>query len=261
MKEISYTLLDPTGNITVLAETEVPPQEQPFIAKQIMDNEPAAEQAGFISAHPDGTALRMAGGEFCGNAAMSAAALYALQSGITDGIVNVYVSGTPGSVKVLVSALSDGSMRGTVEMPRPVSVGNELFPDGKSRPVVRFPGISHVISESPLPRGEAEALAKAWCGYLGSASLGIMTVDRNAGTLVPLVYVPSAGTLFWENSCASGTAAVGAYIAAKEGSVSLSLRQPGGALHVDADADGKILLTGTVRLICRRTVKVVSERD
>ena len=200
--------------------------------------------------------MRMAGGEFCGNAAMSAAALYAIDHGIDKCIVNVFFSGQKEPVSVGVERLPDGSVRGAVTMPVPVSVADEVFPDGKIRPVVRFEGIAHVILTAPLEREEAERLAPVWCRYLGSDSLGIMTLDREAGTLLPLVYVPAADTLFWENSCASGTTAVGAYIAAGKGTVSLSLKQPGGTLHVEKTDGGRLVLSGTVRLRYRRTVKI-----
>ncbi len=256
MRDIRYTLLDPTGNRTVLVETPVDVRSQVPVAGQIMDAEPDAEQVGFLSARPDGVSLRMAGGEFCGNAAMSAAVLYAADRGIASGAVPVDVWGTPVPVTVEVEALPDGSVRGTLSMPRPVSVGKERFPDGICRPVVRFPGISHVILEGTTDREAAEAAAPAWCGFLGSECVGLMLYDREGETLRPLVYVPSAGTMFWENSCASGTAAVGAYLAAKDGPVSLSLRQPGGTLHIEADAEGGLFLTGAVRICRRRTIRV-----
>ena len=77
-----------------------------------------------------------------------------------------------------------------------------------------------------------------------------MFLDRERGVLKPLVYVPSAATLFWESSCASGTTAVGAYLAAKSGAaVRMPLKQPGGTLEIEADPDGKLLLKGSVRLV------------
>ncbi len=270
MKEIRYALLDPTGNKTILVLTPVLPEEQPCAARQIMEREPEAEQAGFVALSPDGRGigLRMAGGEFCGNAAMSAAVLYALDRGIAEGTVRVSVSGTPDPVEVAVSSLAEDTMRGTVAMPRPLSVGEVLLPGGGRYPVVRFAGITHVIVETPLsphapqlpfPRETAEELAKQWCAALGSASLGILLLDlsgRDDGSLVPLVCVPAADTLCWENSCASGTTAVGAYLAAQGGPVSLSLRQPGGTLRVEASSDGGLYLTGTVRLCRRSTIRV-----
>ena len=248
--KLSYVLLDPTGNVTLLAETPVPEAAQPLTAKQLMELEPAAEQVGFVSDTDDGIGLRMAGGEFCGNASMSAAVLYLLRKGRDGGEVTVHVSGTPKPVTVTVERLPDGCWRGCVEMPRPLSVRKECFPDGSERPVIRFPGITHVVLESEMDRTEAERLAPVWCRELGSEALGLMFLDRERGILKPLVYVPSADTLFWESSCASGTTAVGAYLAAEAGTaVRVPLKQPGGTLEIEADPDGKLILKGTVRLV------------
>ena len=212
---ISYTLLDPTGNMTLLAETPVPEAAQPLTAKRLMELEPAAEQVGFVYDTDDGIGLRMAGGEFCGNASMSAGVLYLLRKGRDGGEVSVRVSGTP---------------------------------HRSERPVVRFPGITHVILEKEMERTEAENMAAAWCGELESEALGLMFLDRERGVLKPLVYVPSADTLFWESSCASGTTAVGAYLAAESGAaVRVPLKQPGGTLEIEAEPDGKLLLKGSVR--------------
>ena len=97
---------------------------------------------------------------------------------------------------------------------------------------------------------EAERLAPVWCRTLESEALGLMFLDRERGILKPLVYVPSADTLFWESSCASGTTAVGAYLAAESGkAVQVPLKQPGGTLEIDAAPDGTLLLKGSVRLV------------
>ncbi len=249
---LRYALLDPTGNTTVLVESPVPPEQQPIVAAELMAQEPMAEQVGFVS--PGGEAdisLRMAGGEFCGNATMSAAALRFWEKGMSDGIVRVAASGASEPVSVAMKAIPDGGLRGTVDMPRPISMKVERFPGGSEHPVVRFDGIAHVILEEAMDRAEAEALAPVWCGHLGADAVGLMLLDRAAGTLAPLVYVPAANTLCWENSCASGTTAAGAYLASVTGGGSFSLRQPGGTLRVDAIPDGSLRLTGTVRLLHR----------
>ena len=76
--------------------------------------------------------------------------------------------------------------------------------------------------------------------------------------MTPLVYVPAAGTLFWENSCASGTTACGAYVAAKTGGpVSLSLRQPGGSLEIRVSEDGAFGLSGTVLFMCSGSAEII----
>ena len=92
--ELKYYLFDPTKNMTILVETPVPAESQPFVASRLLQAEPTAEQVGFVSAG-DGEsdiALRMAGGEFCGNATMSTAALFCIKNGLTAASVRVRAS-------------------------------------------------------------------------------------------------------------------------------------------------------------------------
>ena len=106
------------------------------------------------------------------------------------------------------------------------------------------------ILEEKIAREEAEPLAPALCAQLKAEALGLMFLNRDEGSLTPLVYVPGARTLCWENACASGTTAVGAYFAVKTGHpVNLMLKQPGGVLEIDARPDGGLILTGTVRIL------------
>ncbi len=265
MPEIAYSLLNPTGNMTLLVESPVPASRQPALAGKLMALEPETEQVGFVS-FPDADGeetvfLRMAGGEFCGNAAMSAAALYLERSGRKDGAVSVCVTGTERPVEVTLTDLSDGSRQGTVAMPKPVSVRREKLPSCGQLPVVRFPGITHVIAEAPfdgtLTPENAEKLGPEFCALLGAEALGLMFLNRAQGSLTPLVYVPDAGTLCWESSCASGTTAVGAWLAAEAGRpLALQLRQPGGTLKISAEPGGNLFLTGTVHLIHSRTCEI-----
>ena len=246
---VTYTLLDPTGNMTLLAETPVETMSQLLTAKKLMELEPDTEQVGFVGFENDGVRLRMAGGEFCGNAAMSAAVLFLQHTGRSEGGVTVRVSGTPEPVAVTARVLPDGSWSATVTMPGPLAVGQEYLPGGERLPLVRFPGITHVILEEETNPETAEYLAREWCCCLGSEALGLMFLDREQSSLRPLVYVPSAETLFWESSCASGTTAVGAYLAAETGQpVRIRLKQPGGTLGIFAEPGGTLQLTGTVRI-------------
>ena len=176
--------------------------------------------------------------------------MYLLRKNRDSEEVMVHVSGTPQPVKVAAEKQADGSWRGCVEMPHPLSVGRERFSDGTVRPVVRFPGITHVVLEEEMEQAAAEKLAPLWCRELESEALGLMFLDRERGILKPLVYVPTADTLFWESSCASGTTAVGAFLAAEAGAaVRLPLKQPGGILEIEAEPGGRLLLKGSVRLI------------
>ena len=255
---VDYRVIDPTGNITILVETHVPEEEQPDIAQKLMKLEPDAEQVGFIyDAEGADIALRMAGGEFCGNAAMSTAAVAAAAAGVSEGRFLVRVSGADEPVEAYVASQPDGSFKGTVCMPKPLSIEIRDLPGGVKLPVVNLPGISHVILEKMKPSKEDEKLVREWCRDLGADGLGLMFLDADAGTMTPLVYIPGADTLFWENSCASGTTAVGAYLKYRSGeNVDLSLKQPGGDLRIEASADGELKLSGTVRFRGRKTAEI-----
>ena len=287
--KVEYTVLDPTGNITILVTSSVEISLQPSVASKLMELVPEAEQVGFLSeAEGCDIALRMAGGEFCGNASMCAAAYYVNEEGLNTCQVTLHVSGAEGPVAAEIEKLPDGKWRGTVNMPRPQKLDMVDLPVVGRLPVVSFDGISHVIyevsesertggntnvdpcgyndsyapdtakssaaqcstsDELPISRDTAEALACEWCRYLGVDALGIMFLNTEASSMTPLVYVPAAGTLFWENSCASGTTACGAYVAAKSGRpVELSLRQPGGSLWIRVSEDGAFVLSGMVRI-------------
>lgn len=246
---LPYTLWDPTGNRTILVSAPVEVSRQPAVAAALMRAEPTAEQVGFLSA--DGLSLRMAGGEFCGNASISAAAAYCRAHGLERADVPLTVSGADGTVTVTVSAFENG-WRGSVEMPEPAAIREEsltLLRRTVLLPVVHFPGISHVIVSSPMTPALAEEAAPLWCRALHADALGILLLNEAEHRMVPLVYVPAADTLVWEHSCASGTAAVGAYLAARDGKkIRVSLQEPGGMLTVQAVPGEKPRLTGTVRL-------------
>ena len=255
MNGIEYAVMDPTGNVTILVKTPVPETAQPAIAAALLAVEPAGEQVGFLS--PGGEradlSLRMAGGEFCGNATMCAAALHCLEAGKRGGAVRVRVSGAAASVTVRVEARSETCWACEEEMPRPAAP--EIVPlalDGQTfrLPMVRFDGICHLILPGGTDRAFAARAARAWCDQLDAPALGLMLLDAPAGRMDPLVYVPGGDTLYWERSCASGTAAAGAYLAWKRGApVETALRQPGGSLRVSADPVGQILLRGAVKLL------------
>ena len=353
-QEVHYLIADPTGNITLLVLDPVPAGKQPAAAAELMEKEPSAEQVGFLTllersktvptdssaiASTDSSAfistdsaafvstdlapgdydiaLRMAGGEFCGNASMSAAAYYAWHAGLKQGRFTLRVSGTDLPVTVEIDTREQfdtkeeldtkekfdteeeldtkkqlDSVRdrnfpawiGRVHMPPPAKIELVTFPTGGQLPVVTFDGITHVIiregtqtSESSIMKDsqmnessvlissdasffptvqcklQAENLAREWCEFLHADALGLLFLNASADRLTPLVYVPGAETLFWETSCGSGSAAVGAWLAQQSGQpgqpVSVSLTQPGGTLHVTASPDGPLLLQGSIQFI------------
>ncbi|MBO5496451.1 MAG: hypothetical protein J5967_03535, partial [Oscillospiraceae bacterium] len=171
------------------------------------------------------------------------------------------VSGAEQPVEVTLEPETAGSFRAGVRMPpaREITERELAFGGRRGRlPVVRMEGISHgiltpgsVFFELRQDRIAAEQAARAWCGELEAEGLGLMFLEGEAPSvrLTPLVYVPGSGTVFWENSCASGSSAVGMYLAAQTGApVQFELQQPGGVLRVTSDPDqGETWLYGRVR--------------
>ena len=270
---MKYCIFDPTGNITALVETEVEPPLQPAAAAEIMRRHPGTEQVGFLSDPEPGekdihAVLRMAGGEFCGNASMCAAALTELrrlQAGGTkreEADVRLRVSGAAAPVEVHLRAEGDKRWWGCVRMPQALGIERIPLAFGEDRAeltLVRMQGISHLVIEEDSPffrmkdqRPEAEEAVRSWCGELKAEGLGLMFPERNGREyrLTPLVYIPGSHTLFWEQSCASGSSAVGMALAADEGRpVHLMLVQPGGCLTVKSDPETReTLLYGTIKL-------------
>ena len=325
---IKYSILDPTGNITALVETETEISRQPEIAAEIMKQHPEVEQVGFVRYENhqqrsgsdsdnqtisssdcralDGE-LRMAGGEFCGNATMSAAALLLMRG--ADGVSGIRKAGTDHAnggdwqtVRLKVSGASEpvevklkpcgakaenagerlASFQAQVKMPPALGIEQRAFSFAGKKgelPLVRMEGISHIIIGENSPffgmkdePEEAEQAVRQWCRELAADGLGLMFLEAEPADwtfqLTPLVYVPagsSGGTVFWENSCASGSAAAGLYLTsgqaqdltarrapAQAQKAIVRLREPGGVLSVEYDpsaGSGRVLLHGQVSMM------------
>ena len=269
------SILDPTGNITALVQGNVPVDRQPSFAAQVMAQHPEVEQVGFVRILPVGSPiqaeLRMAGGEFCGNASLCAAALWMREAdcvGSGQQVVRLRVSGAANPVEVRMTQNGEGCFSGSVCMPRALRVVKKELAFGSvvgAAPVVELEGISHVAIEegSPLSalrddRAMAEAAVRAWCTEQGASCMGLMFLEGEAPSLrlTPLVFVPKSGTLFWESSCASGSAAAGIALAEQMGgSASFSFIEPGGTIRVTSDGvRGETWLFGSVQLVAVQEV-------
>ena len=140
-------------------------------------------------------------------------------------LVRLRVSGASRPVEVRLRRLSGESYSAGVHMPPPRDILIKEFEFASIRaplPVVLMEGISHIIIESdsafyPLLKdpSAAEPAIQTWCETLSADGLGLMFLDTSSLTLTPLVYIPGSGTVFWENSCASGTSATGMYLASR----------------------------------------------
>lgn len=262
---IRYSIFDPTGNITALVESPVDESEQRAVAASIMARHAAVEQVGFVRLPDEKSApaaLRMAGGEFCANASMSAASLWALRLGLCEGELSLAVSGAEDAVAVRLKQEEESCFSAAVRMPeaREITAIPFVF-EGLSGtiPLVRMEGIDHAVLTPDCPffalrdrPSAAEKAVRELCASLGAVCLGLMFLEgeRAQRRLTPLVYVPGSQTLFWESSCASGSAAAGMLLARQSGErTELELIEPGGVLRVESDPQkGETRLFGRTRL-------------
>ena len=255
---INCHIIDPSGNITLIVETPVPRESQSRIAAQLMQRLPEVEQVAFMQppSYPDtDIAVRMMGGEFCGNAAVSSAALWLSASGADIGeqrTLKLEMSGADEPLSVDIESCGNDIYRGSVEMLLPLSCSDCGFAYGGQSfhfPVVRFPGISHAIVTGGLTEDTAEKCIAAWCRQLGADAFGLLFVDAENSSMRPFVYVAQTDTAVWEGSCASGTCAVAVWKAHDTGkSAFVSRSQPGGTLRASFDG-GSLVLTAQAKVL------------
>ena len=263
-------------------ESAVPVERQPELASELMRRHPEVEQVGFIrfsdpTEGPVQAELRMAGGEFCGNASICTAALWLLEMGPESAEVPVNVrlrvSGASDTVDVTLCREEEDSFSAVIELPYAESITEKVFTLGglsDKLSVVRMEGITHIIlgPDSPFfclqedPEAAEEAL-RTWCGLLSADGLGLIFLEPEGPDLrlTPFVYVPGSGTFFRESSCGSGSAAAAMVLAVKSGApVSVTLFEPGGSLRAESDPlSGKTLLSVRVKLISSNEMKLSDE--
>lgn len=272
--EIRFVKMNPTQNMTILVESEIPRERQPGVAAALMDYSSVyAEQVGFIEAPEDGAAwarLQMAGGEFCGNATMSLAALLAMDRGMRPGerrIIPLEVSGAEGLLQCGVE-VCDSYVRATVEMPPPLRIERQILDvEGRKVPVeaVCLSGITHAVVPVDEQSADwarfAEQAVRRRPDWVRDDAMGILLYDEARCRIDPLVAVYATGTTVWERGCGSGTAALGAWLAhSGRAPVSADVAQPGGTITVRADwrenRVSGISITGNVRLAARGTAYI-----
>jgi diaminopimelate epimerase len=261
--------------MTILVESPIERERYPEIAGYLMRYESLhAEQTGFIErpAPQDSAAwarLQMAGGEFCGNATMGLATYLAWLKNTPDGtrvLVPLEVSGANELVECSVCP-DGGAFFCTLRMPTPEKIVDIVLPVNGAEEnftAVVLPGITHVIVPVARfgldPRTMAESVVQEWGMRICADAFGIILFDEEACRIDPLVSVkPLSGagvSLVWERGCGSGSAAVGAYLAAKgRGNLISQVSQPGGILEVEArwkdETFSLLSITGTVRLVAR----------
>ena len=252
-------LADPANNITLLVLTPVAAADRAGLARRLLQD-PAlgAEQVGF--AVPPRLAgaevygrLEMMGGEFCGNAARSFGLYAAARAGIQGARrVRIECSGAERPVPIRVDT---GASWAEAEMPNPLFQDTLRFA-GRSLPVWVFPGITHIIAARLVPSRETFFAIKALFERAAGPpeALGVLFLDALERAMIPCVYVYKTGSLVFESSCGSGSAALALHKTRDlaDGEAAYRIRQPGGVIEARVvKRAGAVALTaagGPVRL-------------
>lgn len=271
--KLDFVKISPTENMTILVKTAVPTEQQLAVgAKLIEYSSVYAEQAGFIEEPINKNAvarLRMMAGEFCGNATMSLGAYIAFKNGLEIGNetdIPLEVSGAEGIRNCHIKAV-DGGYIGTVSMPLPVSVKEcTLNINDKEYYVteIAFEGIKHyILPKNSIGEGfkaKLEGSLENLKNAIEDDVFGIVVFDEENMRIDPLVVVKSAGSVYWERGCGSGSEATGVYIAYKNRkSIECELNQPGGIITVDVEYDNgikKAAITGKVKIAAEGTAYI-----
>lgn len=278
---LNYVKVNPVENMTIFVMDPVDSSQHKIIANRLMDyNSINGEQVGFVEEPrtKKGKALNtlrleMMGGEFCGNATRSLAALMVhlkIDSIPRNGDVYSVILEVSGSEELINCQVKttdkDNEYYSKVQMPLPNrnSKTNILF-NGELIDMTRidFPGITHFIVEDNDVNNKEEFFEtiKDKMDKEEYDALGIMFYNSKNSFLRPLVYVRRTDSKFWERSCASGTSALGVALALqKGGNIEESIEQPGGKLNVtvfiEAGKVSDLYLDGEVVIVSEGIVFV-----
>ena len=237
--KLSVQTANPAGNVTLLVRTPISREDYHSVASRLLRiPELNAEQVGFLTAPESGGVLRleMMGGEFCGNALRCAGLYAAVQQGLRrEKRLPVEISGCDHPLTVKVNPLT-GQVE--AEMPLPERVeAHPLF--GEPGKVVVFPGIVHGITRTAgdVEENEVRRTLLDLCEEYRAPAAGVMFWRFREQWMRPAVYVRETDSLYFENSCASGSTAVAAATAlesGRDGTFKLALKQPGGTIRTAA---------------------------
>lgn len=250
----------PGGNRTYLVYSPQIKREQYAEANTlIMKRYPAFEQGGFIEESENEKAvcsLQMAGGEFCGNALRSLAALVAqdflgerrLAAVCRYELIDRDSGGlsfpleVSGSSRILSAQVvpGDTGFQVRVEIPVQLESGSvmqaRLLLEGRdiACTLVRLEGISQVLlADEDLPfdpdlKRSRDRLAEAvlQLGLENEAAVGLVWVKREGGlyAIDPVVWVRKVKTCFYETACGSATVALALARAVRDGYAGLKMK-------------------------------------
>ncbi|UTR16863.1 diaminopimelate epimerase [Salipaludibacillus sp. LMS25] len=273
-REIDFVKFNPTQNMTILIEDDNVVQDYEKIATKIMAYDSVyGEQVGFVKTPLNKKAsalLRMAGGEFCGNACMALGTLKAFEQELDiDEKVDIVleVSGTDSLIVCQVRRTAHKYCC-QLNMPIPTTLEQTTLHYEGSELSVTFviyrEAIHLIINVDGITdslKDKAESLARLLGGNLNTHLIGVLMYNPISNELAPLIYVPHLDSMMWERGCGSGTASIGAYLTWKNKRKTVAeISQPGGTITVSGNyLAGEIRhlnIEGSVELVAKGTAYI-----
>ncbi len=272
--KLQFIKVSPAENMTIFVLDQVDRKDHIKVANKLLAyGNLYAEQVGFIERSGDHIRLQMMGGEFCGNATRSLAAIMVdrelghFERDGEDYMVELETSGLEKVVQCRVRKTEEKQIyKSQVRMPLAEAIRDfSINYKGKDLHMKRvdFPGMTHfIVDDRDLEDREGlYKLIKAEMDQEEYDAFGIMYYDEDKNFMVPLVYVRPTDSLYWEKSCGSGTTALGTALAfeAKK-DIRKLVHQPGGDLEIKVswsqDQIDSVYLDGPVDLVAEGIVYI-----
>ena len=243
---LHYVKANPSGNVTLFVLDPVAPEDRKRVNELLLAREKSAEQAGCLTIEGNKTIVEMLGGEFCGNATRSSAAYALALQGGQEGEFKVRCSGCDTLLTAHVQKLEHNLYDAHIQLPMPNAM--KMVPISYNRESVHchyisMPGIDHYVyftlNLHNLDKKQfLYSLQREITRGPEPSAYGLMLVELGSLRMIPAVYVTSTGTFYWENSCGSGSGAVAAAMAQRQGhSIETVLQEPGGPISIKAGYD------------------------
>lgn len=203
MLRVEYKIYIPAGNDTALVrDNSFTNNEKILINNLIINKHPNVEQVGFIYNNKD-YYLKMAGGEFCGNAIRCAA--FEFLSG-KSGVINIE---TNSNTKVLAGVDSNKNSWCEINLSKKslLKLDNDIY-------TVEFDGIKFIVILDVDYEGNNGL--KDYCKNIISKydnkvfpAIGVILLNKKNSNyyIKPVVLVRNINTFFFESACGSGSIA------------------------------------------------------
>lgn len=244
--DIHYIKADPSGNTTIFVLDDIEPSQRAALAAQLLRTV-GAEQVGYLQRlSQTKLSVHMMGGEFCGNASRSAAALALARDGGEAGDYEILCSGCGQPLAAHAEKRPDGVYMASIVMPMPTAVDAVIIDTGGMPGRffrVTLPGIVHFVHfVDDMEHADKDMFWQSVYDYAKDEdyeAFGLVLFAPKTLSMVPAVYVAGTDTLYWEQSCGSGSAAVTAALACLgKQTVQCTVHQPGGDIAIYGAVDG-----------------------